>query len=195
MERRARDYVRRQDRILLQAVNRVWVAKARGEQLTRLNCAQLLRDALSVWRNRVVEVQSLEGASVLPHIIELKLTYPAIDKALALLQHADKDLVARAFHVIRSRVQTFREEEVFATQHYQRHLLSSALAEWREVAALRKKQARQARIARRFFVERSAFGLWRAALVQKRLEGIEAQFKQKKLGEAFQGVFEFTAPG
>ncbi|KAF8602674.1 hypothetical protein BDV93DRAFT_184895 [Ceratobasidium sp. AG-I] len=168
LERRGRDYVRRQDRILLQAVNRVWVAKARGEQLTRMNRAQLLRDALFVWRNRVIEVQSLE------------------DKALALVQQADKDLLARAFHVIRGRVQTFREEEVFATQQYQRHLLSSALAEWREITALRRKQARQARIARRFFVERSAFGLWRAALVQKRLEGVEAQFKKKKLGEAFQ---------
>ncbi|KAG8748037.1 hypothetical protein FRC10_009789 [Ceratobasidium sp. 414] len=168
LERRANDYIRRQNRILLQAVHRVWVAKARGEQLVRVNHAQLLKDALSVWRNRVVEVQSLEV------------------KAVALIQQADRDLLTRAFHVIRSRVQTFREEEVFAARHYEKQLITSALATWREAAALRRKQARQARIARRFFVERSSFGLWRAALVQKRLAGLERQLKREKLRSAFQ---------
>ncbi|KAG9117290.1 hypothetical protein FRC07_007362 [Ceratobasidium sp. 392] len=168
LERRGNDYVRRQNRILLQAIHRVWVAKARGEQFMRIARAQLLKDALSVWRNRVVEVQSLEG------------------KAIALIQHADRDLLARAFHVIRSRVQTFREEEVYAGRHYEKQLVTSALATWREAAALRRKQARQARIARRFFVERSSFSLWRAALVQKRLTGLESQLKREKLRSAFQ---------
>ncbi|KAG9079527.1 hypothetical protein FS749_008444, partial [Ceratobasidium sp. UAMH 11750] len=168
LERRANDYIRRQNRILLQAVHRVWVAKARGEQLMRVANTQLLKDALSVWRNRVVEVQSLEA------------------KAVALIQQADKDLLTRAFHVIRSRIQTFREEEVFAGQHYEKQLIGSAFATWREAAALRRKQARQARIARRFFVERSCFGLWRAALVQKRLAGLERQLNRGKLRSAFQ---------
>ncbi|KAG8742458.1 hypothetical protein FRC12_015370 [Ceratobasidium sp. 428] len=168
LERRANDYVRRQNRILLQAVHRVWVAKARGEQFMRINRVQLLRDALSVWRNRVVEVQSLEA------------------KAITLIQHSDRDLLARAFHVIRSRVQTFREDEVFAARHYEKQLVVSALAAWREAAALRRKQARQARIARRFFVERSSFSLWRAALVQKRLAGLEDQLKREKLRTVFQ---------
>ncbi|KAG9102656.1 hypothetical protein FRC06_001530 [Ceratobasidium sp. 370] len=168
LERRANDYVRRQNRILLHAIHRVWVAKARGEQLTRVNNAQLLKDALSVWRNRVVEVQSLEA------------------KAVALIQQADRDLLVRAFHVIRNRIQTFREEEVFAARHYEKQLITSALATWREAAALRRKQARQARIARRFFVERSCFSLWRAALVQKRLAGLEHQLKREKLRSALQ---------
>jgi hypothetical protein len=93
--------------------------------------------------------------------------------------------------VIRSRVQTFRDDEVFATQHYQKQLIASALATWREIAALRRKQTRQARIARRFFVERSAFELWRAALSQKRLAGLEDQLKREKLREAFQGKLTY----
>ncbi|QRV86237.1 Cilia-and flagella-associated protein 46 [Ceratobasidium sp. AG-Ba] len=168
LERRGNDYVRRQNRILLQAVHRVWVAKARGEQLVRINRTQLLRDALSVWRSRVIEVRSLEV------------------KASALIHHADKELLARAFYVIRSRVQANRNDDALAIQHYQRQLLVSGFATWREAAALRRKQVRQARIARRFFVERSTFGIWKAALVQKRLTGLEMQLKHERLRSVFQ---------
>ncbi|QRW00284.1 Cilia-and flagella-associated protein 46 [Ceratobasidium sp. AG-Ba] len=168
LERRGNDYLRRQNRILLQAVHRVWAAKARGEQLMRINRVQLLRDALSVWRGRVIEVRSLEV------------------KASALINHADKELLVRAFYVIRSRIQAIRSDDALATQHYQRQLLLSAFATWREAAALRRKQVRQARIARRFFVERSTFGVWKAALVQKRLTGLEAQLKHQRLRSVFQ---------
>lgn len=104
------------------------------------------------------------------------------------IQRAQKDLVARAFYVIRGRLQANRDDELLATRHYQKQLLASALAEWRETTGLRRKQARQARIARRFFVERSAFGAWRAALAQKRLTKLEDQLKREKLREAFQGM-------
>ncbi|CAE6428048.1 unnamed protein product [Rhizoctonia solani] len=168
IERRANVYLQRQDNILLRAVTRVWAAKARGEQLARINRAQLVRDALGVWRNRLVEVQALE------------------DKAVLAIQNSQKELLARAFYVIRDQLRVHHENEVLATSHYRKQLLSSAFAEWRESTAVRRKQARQARIARRFFVERAAFGVWKAALTQKRLAKLEDQLKKKKLSEVFQ---------
>ncbi|CAE6433125.1 unnamed protein product [Rhizoctonia solani] len=168
IERRANNYLQRQDNILLRAVTRVWAAKARGEQLARANRAQLVRDALGVWRNRLVGVQALEGKVVLA------------------IQNAQKELLARAFYVMRDQVRAHKEDELSATRHYQKHLLSSALAEWRESTALRRKQARQARIARRFFAERAAFGAWKTALAQKRLAKLEGQLKREKLKEIFQ---------
>ncbi|KAH7340364.1 Sfi1 spindle body protein-domain-containing protein [Rhizoctonia solani] len=168
LERRANLYLQRQDNILLRAVTRVWVAKARGEQLARITRAQLLRDALGVWRNRLIGVQALDG------------------KAVMAIQNAQKELLARAFHVIRDQLRVHREDEISATRHYQKQLLVSAFAEWRESTAVRRKQARQARIARRFFVERMAFGVWKIALTQKRLVKLEDQLKREKLKEVFQ---------
>ncbi|KAJ1310299.1 hypothetical protein OPQ81_007039 [Rhizoctonia solani] len=168
IERRANVYVQRQDNILLRAVTRVWVAKTRGEQLARMTHVRLLGDALGVWRNRLVEVQALEG------------------KAVIAIQNAQKELLARAFYVIRDQLRVHRENETLATQHYQKQLLSSAFAEWRESTAIRRKQARQARIARRFFVERMAFGTWKIALTQKRLAKLETQLKRERLREVFQ---------
>ncbi|CAE6515408.1 unnamed protein product [Rhizoctonia solani] len=168
IERRANVYLQRQDNILLRAITRVWVAKTRGAQLARINRAQLLRDALGVWRNRLVGVQSLEG------------------KVILAIQNAQKDLLARAFYVIRDQLRAHREDEASATRHYQKQLLASAFTEWRESTALRRKHARQARIARRFFVERTAFGAWKAALTQKRLSKLEDQLKRERMREAFQ---------
>ncbi|EUC67158.1 Sfi1 spindle body protein [Rhizoctonia solani AG-3 Rhs1AP] len=168
IERRANVYLQRQDNILLRAVTRVWAAKARGEQLARINRAQLLRDALGVWRNRLVGVQALEGKVVLA------------------IQNAQKELLARAFYVIRDQLRAHQEDEILATRHYQKQLISSAFAEWRESTAARRKQARQARIARRFFVERTAFGTWKAALTQKRLAKLEDQLNKNRLNEVFQ---------
>ncbi|CAE6460315.1 unnamed protein product [Rhizoctonia solani] len=168
LERRANLYLQRQDNILLRAVTRVWAAKARGEQLVRITRAQLLRDALGVWRNRLVGVQALDG------------------KVVMAIQNAQKELLARAFYVIRDQLRAHREDEVSATRHYQKQLLVSAFAEWRESTAVRRKQARQARIARRFFVERMAFSAWKTALTQKRLVKLEEQLKREKLREVFQ---------
>ncbi|CEL52321.1 hypothetical protein RSOLAG1IB_00861 [Rhizoctonia solani AG-1 IB] len=168
IERRANNYLQRQDNILLRAVTRVWAAKARGEQLARANRAQLVKDALGVWRNRLTGVQALEG------------------KVVFAIQNAQKELLARAFYVIRDQVRAHKESELLAARHYQKQLLSSAFAEWRESAALRRKQTRQARIARRFFAERAAFGAWKAALTQKRLSKLEGQLKRERMREVFQ---------
>ncbi|QRW27270.1 Cilia-and flagella-associated protein 46 [Rhizoctonia solani] len=170
IERRANNYLQRQDNILLRAVTRVWAAKARGEQLARINRAQLVRDALGVWRNRLTGVQSLEG------------------KAVLAIQNAQKELLGRAFYVMRDQVRSHKESELLATRHYQKQLLSSAFKEWRESTTLLRKQARQARIARRFFAERAAFGTWKVALTQKRLSKLEDQLKRERL----RGVFQVT---
>ncbi|KAF8682270.1 Sfi1 spindle body protein [Rhizoctonia solani] len=168
IERRANNYLQRQDNILLRAVTRVWAAKARGEQLARINRAQLVRDALGVWRNRLTGVQSLEG------------------KAVLAIQNAQKELLGRAFYVMRDQVRSHKESELLATRHYQKQLLSSAFKEWRESTTLLRKQARQARIARRFFAERAAFGTWKVALTQKRLSKLEDQLKRERLRGVFQ---------
>jgi hypothetical protein len=178
---------------LLRAVTRVWAAKARGEQLARANRAQLVKDALGVWRNRLTGVQALEGTfELILNRPIIPIEYCVLGKVVFAIQNAQKELLARAFYVIRDQVRAHKESELLAARHYQKQLLSSAFAEWRESAALRRKQTRQARIARRFFAERAAFGAWKAALTQKRLSKLEGQLKRERMREVFQGMLYYV---
>ncbi|CAE7221725.1 unnamed protein product [Rhizoctonia solani] len=155
IERRANTYLQRQDNILLRAVTRVWAAKARGEQLARINRTQLVRDALGVWRNRLVGVQALE------------------DKVVLAIQNAQKELLARAFYVIRDQLRAHREAEVNATRHYQRQLLSIWRGQLKRQMMLRRTgEVVQRTVERR--VKYGALKIWISAVVDNKLQLLQA---------------------
>lgn len=63
MERRADKHLARQDDVLVRAVTRVWKARERGKLLERVRDLRLLKDAWSVWQERIRQLRHLQGQS------------------------------------------------------------------------------------------------------------------------------------
>lgn len=63
MESKADKYLAKQDEVLLHAVARVWKAQERGRLLTRVKNARLLKDAWSLWKQKLQAQRQRESWS------------------------------------------------------------------------------------------------------------------------------------
>jgi protein SFI1 len=74
-----------------------------------------------------------------------------------------------------------------ADDFYVSHLLEQALYQWRVHLRYRVKYAQQSKMARRFFIERSAWVAWKRAVWVKRLEKRSQGFEKRTLKSFFEG--------
>ncbi|KAG8983225.1 hypothetical protein FRB93_007345 [Tulasnella sp. JGI-2019a] len=152
LERRAVRHVNHQESILVHAVTRVWVAKERGALLNRVRTTRLLKEALSSWRIKLEGVRKLEG--------------------WLLVQSSSKSrlLAQLALRVWRQKQRASQRAVEVAENRYEQSVMSRTLLSWRVQMAMNAKGARNAKIARQFFMRRSVWSTWRDALEARRRE-------------------------
>ena len=85
MEKRADKHLARQDDVLIRAVTRVWKARERGKLLERVRALRLIKDAWSVWRERMRHHRRLEGEGI---YIVMIYTVLIVSRLCACIQHA-----------------------------------------------------------------------------------------------------------
>ncbi|GLB35015.1 putative sfi1 spindle body protein [Lyophyllum shimeji] len=173
-ENRALKHVARQDGVLLRAVTRVWKARERGRLLERVMAARLIKDAWSVWQQRLREQQH------------------ANDRAIAFSLRSDSDKVASAFREWRSVYSTHRNAHSFAVQYDSAQLGYKMLLAWRLQLREQLKKVKMARMADRFFATRRAWRAWHDALNARAREKGVGEFNRRRLEKVFQSWLHRT---
>ncbi|KAG8941788.1 hypothetical protein FRC04_004107 [Tulasnella sp. 424] len=151
MERRAEDFMLNQENALLRGVIRAWVAQERGVLLERVRHSRLRATYLDKWREKMSRVYDLE----------LRLNKFTDKTRLALLQHA-----FTAWYQDFSCLQTYN---LVAEQQHALSVNARSLVTWKAAIADNVRKTKSAKIARRWFLLRRGWKMWKKQLEDRKL--------------------------
>lgn len=151
MERRAEDFMFNQENALLRGVIRAWVAQERGVLLERVRHSRLRATYLDKWREKMSRVYDLE----------LRLNKFTDKTRLALLQHA-----FTAWYQDFSCLQTYN---LVAEQQHALSVNARSLVAWKAAIADNVRKTKSAKIARRWFLLRRGWKMWKKQLEERKL--------------------------
>ncbi|KAG8996843.1 hypothetical protein FRB90_012632, partial [Tulasnella sp. 427] len=151
MERRAEDFMFNQETVLLRNFIRAWVAQERGLLLERVHRSRLLAIYLDQWKMKMTGI----------HDLELRSNTFADKTRLALLRHA-----FAAWHQDFNCLQTYN---VVAEQQYAISANARTLVAWKSALADNVRKMKSAKIARRWFLLRRGWKVWKKKLEERRL--------------------------
>ncbi|KZT68998.1 hypothetical protein DAEQUDRAFT_765781 [Daedalea quercina L-15889] len=159
LENRAVKHVARQDDVLRRAVLRVWKAHERGRLLDRVRNGRLLKQAWAVWKARILKQRELE------------------DLAMAFYSRGSSTVVSAALRKWRGTYSTHQNAANFAVHYHSAQLQYKTLLGWRLQLRAKLKMIKQARIAHKFFLQRTYFKLWLTNVKQQRLQRKRKEFQ------------------
>ncbi|KAI1795981.1 hypothetical protein LXA43DRAFT_697884 [Ganoderma leucocontextum] len=162
MENRAVKHVARQHALLVRAIMRIWKAHERGQLLTRVKALRLLKQAWTQWRRRMEEQREREELAQLFRTRSTSLQGASVLKRWREVYQSHQNAQSFAVHYDRERLQ------------YQMMLT------WRLQLRAHLRKAKQAKVARKYFVLRRCFHVWTAKVEEKRREKKLREFQMRK---------------
>lgn len=112
------------------------------------------------------------NVSTLIHFLSVGVLIPTLlvdaGRALAFQRHEAVNLLARSFRTWSKRCQDHQAIITYSAHLYDQGLVAHYLNSWKMQLALRLKRVKQARIARRWFLQRLVWVQWREKLDGKR---------------------------
>lgn len=151
MERRAEDFIFNQENALIRGAIRAWVAQERGVLLERVRRSRLFAAYLDKWREKMSGI----------HDLELRRQVFTNKTRLTLQQHA-----FAAWYQDFSSLQTYN---LVAEQQYALSVNSRCLVAWKAALADNVRKMKSAKIARRWFLLRRGWKVWKKTLEERKL--------------------------
>ncbi|KZT42095.1 hypothetical protein SISSUDRAFT_1042035 [Sistotremastrum suecicum HHB10207 ss-3] len=155
------------DKSLLRAVLRIWVSRERGRLFQRVRAFRLQRNAWDAWVKR------------LNHVTQLN------DRAEPFIKQSSVLSALEGWRKWRSTFHLRQQNAEFSVEYHGLRLAEKHLFHWRLKLRANLKQLKQARAARRFFVQRAAWDKWRMLLETRRREAKLKAFSEKLLNRVF----------
>ncbi|KAI9571309.1 Sfi1 spindle body protein-domain-containing protein [Boletus coccyginus] len=165
MEKRADKHLARQDDVLIRAVTRVWKARERGKLLERVRALRLIKDAWSVWRERMRHHRRLE------------------DCALAFNMRSNSSTSSFALETWRQVYTVYQNRWAFAIQRHLARIQYDALLKWRVQLRARMKLLKHAKIVGKFIVQRRTLNAWKSKLAEKKRQNKLKALEARRLAE------------
>ncbi|KAI8998736.1 Sfi1 spindle body protein-domain-containing protein [Trametes punicea] len=167
LENRAAKHVARQDEVLVRAVMRVWKAHERGRLLTRVRNLRLLRQAWSVWKERVAEQQERE------------------ELAQLFASRSSSVLVSVAFRKWQETYKSHQNALTFAMHYHKAQLQYKMLLTWRLQLRAKLRMVKQAKAAQKQLLLRRYFHVWQGRAAEKQRERKLKEFQRRLVKQYF----------
>ncbi|KAI0637076.1 hypothetical protein C8Q77DRAFT_1215897 [Trametes polyzona] len=174
LEHRADKHVARQDEVLVRAVMRVWKAHERGRLLTRVRSLRLLRQAWSIWKQRMEEAKERE------ELAQLFATRSA------------SVLAASAFKKWRSAYGSHQNALTFAVHYHRAQLQYKMLLAWRLRLRAKLRMVKQAKVAQKQLLLRRYLHTWKAKVAERQRERKLKEFQTRVVKQYFYEWLERT---
>ncbi|KIM30161.1 hypothetical protein M408DRAFT_294465 [Serendipita vermifera MAFF 305830] len=164
LERRA---IAHHNKPLVRAVFRIWLIQARLQRYEALRQQRQKISVLRLWIRRVQDNHAKE------------------DLALQFSRKVDKNLASQYLRAWTGRLAARRRLERRAQRAFEATAKAKALIQWRGVMWVHAKQVKQAKLARRLFLTRLAWGKWKEVIDARRREERKGALERKVLKKAW----------
>ncbi|OSD01620.1 hypothetical protein PYCCODRAFT_1445611 [Trametes coccinea BRFM310] len=174
LESRADKHVARQDEVLVRAVMRVWKAHERGKLLTRVRNLRLLKQAWTIWKQRMEEQAERE------------------ELAQLFATRSSSVLASMAFTKWRNAYSSHQNALTFAVHYHKAQLQYKTLLTWRLQLRAKLRMVKQAKAAQKQILLRRHLHIWRAKAAEMRRERKLKEFQRRVLQQYFHQWLEST---